>query len=200
MASISYTQTQLDAISNYSAIVYYNGINVGVLQAGAFSYTIVKSMETYGSSATGENGAIGVINDGSHAVVTLSMRGINKAVLRAISGYDLTSGATPTAILTPWVGAVIGVSNPSIENGLPLVLRPIATNRTGNTQLLDDVSNVLSFLFPRAVLTGDIEMPFSTSEVVDYDLEFTCLVDATQNPPAFMYWDDGITSVGVYTA
>ncbi len=88
----------------------------------------------------------------------------------------------------------------SIETGSPLVLRPIATNRNTNTALLDDVSNILTLLFPKAVLSSDIEIPFSTSEVTDYDLEFTCLNDATQNPSTFMYWDDGITSSGTYTS
>ena len=200
MASVAYTQAQLDAISNFSVVAYYNNINLGVLQPGAFTCTIVKSAESYGSSATGENGKIGIINDGSHATVTHSLKGINKHVLRSMSSYDMAVGAlTPTAVGTPWIGAVSGVSNPSIEGGLPLVIRPIAINRTGAISYLDDVSNALTLLFPKAVLTSDIEIPFSTSEVTDYDAEFTCLVDATQNPATFLFWDKGTTSAGVYT-
>jgi hypothetical protein len=200
MANVAYTQAQIDAISNFSIVAYYNNINLGVLQPGALSVKIVKKVDPFGSSASGDNGAIGMINDGSHAVATLSFRNINKHVLKALSGYDLTAGSTATNISTPWVGAVTGVSNPSIETGSPLVLRPIATNRNTNTALLDDVSNILTLLFPKAVLSSDIEIPFSTSEVTDYDLEFTCLNDATQNPSTFMYWDDGITSSGTYTS
>jgi hypothetical protein len=199
MSAITYTAGQLNAIINAGAVAYFNNINLGVLAPDSFSISVVGATETFGSSGTGDNGAIGVVNDGNHGVITMTLRGISKHILKAISGYRFVAGSTATNISTPFVGAIVGQSSPSVERGLPLVVRPITYDNTGAVEQADDTSNKLSFLFPKAVLTSDIEIPFSTSEVTDIELEFTCLVDATQTPPAFMYWDDGITSTGTYT-
>jgi len=195
----NYTQSQIDAISNFSVIAYYNNINLGVLPAGTVTVKTVKSMTGFGSSLTGDNGYIGVINDGSYGVVTMELQNLSKHTLKALSGYDTQQGSTATNVSTPWVGANLGKSMPSIETGLPLVLRAITRNRNASTDLDDNASNPLSWLFPKAVLTSDLEIALASNEITKISLEFMCLNDPTQTIPSWYFWDDGITSAGIYT-
>lgn len=195
----NYTQAQINAVLSAGCKAYYNNVELGVLAPDSITVTLTGNTEGFGSAMTGDGGHIGVVNDGAIATVTATLRNVDKYVLNAIAGYRFDEGSTATNSSTPFVGALIGISKPSLERGLPLVIYPAVYDNTGATQFTDSTANKLTFLFPKAVVTSDIEIPFSTSNVTDIEIEFTCLVDATQNPPSYLYIDDGITTAGVYT-
>jgi len=196
----NYTQAQINAVLGaVPSKVFYNNIELGVLAPDSVTVTFNGNTEGFGSSMTGDGGHIGIISDGTTATVTATLRNFDKYVLNAIAGYRFDEGSTATNSSTPFVGALIGISQPSLERGAPLVIYPAVYDNNAAVQYTDSTANKLTFLFPKAVLTGDIEIPFSTSDVTDIELEFTCLVDPTQNPPRLLIIDDGITSAGVYT-
>lgn len=192
---MSYTLAQVQQAINFGSEAYINGVFLGVLAEESVSLRIISNDTEFGSSRTGSNGAIGVVDGGTHTELELTLRNVNKNVLfNALTGY-YTEVTSSTNIASPFTGSLEARANPRVKSPQALVLYPIWTDPATNTKYEANTSNPLAMVLPRAVYSGDFEFVTQPDEVTDTTLLFKGLVDPANNDRTHV-WGSGIDTDG----
>lgn len=193
------TQADLDAINSFPISAYYNGKFLGILNEGEHTISLPREKNEFGTSQTGPGGIIGSAFGGVHAIVTLTMRNVNKDNIRNLlyNVYEIDTHSTD--INSPNVGRIRATSYPRIEFGKPLVIYPHAFDRQANKRYGDSTDNPLAIVLPHAEVTNDLEIPMSSGSQTDIEVEFRGNVDPTNNNTTLI-WGKGIDTDGTITS
>jgi len=199
---MSLTNAQVKSIQNYSVAVYFGGVPLGVFDTSSTKISFKIGTEKVTSSRHGMS-AIGMVNTGiEENTIEIKINSYNKFVNKTIFGNNLVDGATATVAGTPFTGAQLLRSYIGIAQELPLVLYPFFTDVAGlygaaGVSYIDNVTNPLAILYPKAVAVEGLENIFSAENVEGSTIKFEGIYDYVNNYARIQ--DDGITTAGVYT-
>ena len=198
MASL--TQSQIRAISNFSAVAYYGGNLLPALTAGDHTIRHIDANNPFGTSLTGDNGAVITVIDGMHGEVELTFRGMGKFDIVNILKNRAVNKTTSTSSANPFGGGVSFTSRPEVAERDALVIYPLFTDRTkdGGTGVRyePNSSNPMAIVFPHASYVDSFEFSMNSGSVTDVTCLFRCHNDPTQDPATYAYQGLGIASDG----
>lgn len=199
----SYTAVQKGAIQNYQVMAYYNSVFLGIFTSGDHTFTHNENIEYSKASFTGSSNFKAHIT-GTETSVTLTVAEYNKNTIKTVlTSIQAVSGGTATNAGSPFTGAIEGVINPQSITERPLVLYPIFTDEAGiygiaGTQYIDNTSNPLTILLPKAVCVGGFELAFNSETPTEFELTFQGMPDEANGLRPFLQ-SAGIDTDGTYT-
>lgn len=200
MASL--TNSQIRSITNYSLVVYFGGNLLPAVASGDHTIRHIDSNTAFGSSLTGDNGAILSVRDGMHAEFEVTFRGMGKNDIVNILNGVAQENTTSTSSANPFAGNVEYVSNPNVIPREALVVYPLFTDRAedGGTGIAyqPNNSNPMATLFSKASYVDSFEFSMSSGSVTDVTCLFRCHVDAL-NDNRYALQGLGIASDGTVT-
>lgn len=196
---MSYTATQAKSITNARYKMFVDGIDVGVITEDGVTFNYEPEYETVGSGLTG-SAPVAKFLTGGMATLECTVRSFNKAVIAKCFGDVITVGTTAVDINSPFVGTLQGVITPKRQATMKVVLYPFVTDETGTVIASTETTAVKpAIVMQEAAINGNLEITFSTSEAIEFTVNFEGLVDV-ENSNRQWLMDDGIATDGAYTS
>jgi len=178
--------------------MFVDGIDVGVITEDGIKRNIEIEYQRYGSGLTGSTPVVGFVTGGI-ATIEATIRSYNKAVIAKCFGDVITVGTTAVDIESPFTGTLQGIITPKRQNSMKVVVYPFVTDETGAVIADTETTSVKpAVTMQEAIINGNLEIVYSTSEAIEFTVNFSGLVDPANSNRQWLE-DDGIASNGTYT-
>ena len=193
---MSYSQPQIDGLVSGGGKLYYNAVDLGIIDQNAATFAPGFSIEAVTGSLHG-NTPIAWVNQGSEPTFTVTVKNYSKDILLDLH-HDLKviTGGTTTSPTDPQAGNLEFNSTPRVLTGKALVFYPFFTDTEGNSYI-DNTSNPYALAFKNALVTdmGDIE--YGTDNTWMFELTFSIGMEVGTNKYGKI--SAGIATDGTYT-